>query len=135
VLRSFLVTVAVISMLSAAGCAPDSNASPTPDASNIGFVMYTRGDAPGTLKARWMYTTAYSGPGLATGGPTAGFAGQYHIRYFLESGEFSDEYDLVIQKSGNLYDVSWLADGKVKAVGVGMEVENGLAVGWHKVAD
>ena len=34
-------------------------------------------------------------------------------------------------KSGAL----WITDGKVSAVGVGMEVENGLAVGWRRVAD
>ena len=66
---------------------------------NIGFVLYTKSHAPGTLKARWSYANAYSGPGVATGGPTTGgFAGRYHVRYFLENGQFSDEYDLDIKK-------------------------------------
>jgi len=130
-----LVKTSLIGLLFASGCGSVSKGSSTEDASNIGFVLYTMGDSAGTLNARWMYTTAYSGPGVATGGPAEGFAGQYHIRYFYENGEFSDEYDLVIQKTGNLYDVSWLVDGKVRAVGVGMEVDKGLAVGWHKVAD
>ena len=52
-----------------------------------------------------------------------------------DSGEFSDEYDLVIEKTGDVYKVSWITNGKVQAVGVGMEVENGLAVGWRRVAD
>jgi hypothetical protein len=103
------------------------------DGLNVGFVLYTRGDVPGTLDARWTYENAYSGPGIATGGPEDGFAGQYHVRYFLESGEFSDEYDLVIEKAGNFYNVSWIADGQVSAVGVGMEVDNHLAVGWRRV--
>jgi hypothetical protein len=33
------------------------------------------------------------------------------------------------------YKVSWLTDGKLSAVGVGMEVENSLAVGWRRMAD
>lgn len=105
------------------------------DASNIGFVLYTRSHAPGTLNARWMYEDKYRGPGIATGGPREGFAGRYHVRYFYENGEFSDEYDLIIEKAEDIYKVSWVSNGKVSAVGVGMEVESGLAVGWRKVAN
>ena len=103
--------------------------------SNIGFVLYTQSYAPGTLNARWMYGNKYSGPGIATGGPKEGFAGKYHVRYFYDSGEFSDEYDLVIEKTKDVYKASWITKGKVAAVGVGMEVENGLAIGWRRVAD
>jgi hypothetical protein len=110
-------------------------ASEAPGASNIGFVIYTRSYAPGTLNARWMYTSKYRGAGIATGGPREGFAGSYHVRYFYDSGEFSDEYDLVIEKVGDVYNASWITNGKVSAVGVGMEVANGLAVGWRRVAD
>ena len=104
---------------------------------NIGFVLYTKGDAPGTLNARWTYANAYSGPGVATGGPKEGLVGHYHVRYFYENGKFSDEYDLVIEKekTGDLYNASWITNGKVSASGVGMEVENGLALGWRRVAD
>jgi hypothetical protein len=92
------------------------------------------------LDARWSYANAYSGRGVATGGPTSGgFAGRYHVRYYLETGEFSDEYDLDIQKhpGGDFYDVSWISNGVVSAKGVGMDVGNGsaLAVGWRRVAD
>ena len=103
---------------------------------NIGFVLYTKSNTPGTLFARWNYGNVYSGPGIATGGPKeSDYAGTYHVRYFYENGDFSDEYDLVIEKTGNFYDVSWLINGKVAAKGVGMEVENGLAVGWRRVND
>ena len=111
-------------------------ADPEPqDVSNIGFVLYTKSHAPGTLNARWMYGNNYRGPGIATGGPKEGFAGRYHVRYFYDSGEFSDEYDLVIEKTGDAYEVSWITGGKISAVGVGMEVEGGLAVGWRRVGD
>ena len=108
-------------------------ASQASDASNIGFVLYTKSRAPGTLNARWIYGDKYRGPGMATGGPREGFVGKYHVRYFYDSGEFSDEYDMVIEITGDVYKVSWITNGKVSAVGVGMEVESGLAVGWHRV--
>ena len=105
------------------------------DTLNIGFVLYTKGTAPGTLKARWNYANVWSGPGIATGGPKEGFPGHYHVRYFYENGDFSDEYDLVIEKTGDFYSVSWITNGKVKARGIGMEVEHSLAVGWRQVTD
>ena len=106
------------------------------DTLNIGFVLYTKSNTPGTLFARWNYANIWSGPGIATGGPKdGGFAGNYHVRYFYENGDFSDEYDLTIEKTGGFYSVSWIVKGIVLAKGVGMEVENGLAVGWRRVKD
>ncbi len=106
------------------------------DTLNIGFVLYTKSNTPGTLFARWNYANIWSGPGIATGGPKeSGFAGNYHVRYFYENGDFSDEYDLTIEKTENFYSVSWIVKGKVLAKGVGMEVENSLAVGWRRVKD
>lgn len=103
---------------------------------NIGFVLYTKSNTPGTLFARWNYGNAYSGPGIATGGPKEnGYVGNYHVRYFYENGDFSDEFDLLIEKTGDFYEVSWMIKGKVAAKGVGMEVENGLAVGWRRISD
>jgi hypothetical protein len=134
-LRSFFISTLLTGLLLALGLAPTTFAEEAPDTTNIGFVLYTKFYAPGTLNARWMFTDKYRGPGIATGGPIEGYAGQYHVRYFYDSGEFSDEYDLIIEKTGDAYKVSWLVDGKVRAIGVGMEVENGLAVGWRRVAD
>jgi len=133
--RSFFITVSLTGWLLALGLVPTAVAEEAPDTSNIGFVLYTKSYAPGTLNARWMFTDKYSGPGIATGGPIEGFAGEYHVRYFYDSGEFSDEYDLIIEKTGDTYKVFWMIDGKVSAIGVGMEVDNGLAVGWRRVAD
>ena len=61
--------------------------------------------------------------------------GKYHVRYFYESGEFSDEYDLIIEKIGDVYKASWITKGKLSAVGVGMVIENELSVGWRRVDD
>ena len=133
-MRRAIFTAAILTgVLAAAGRAHSPAPSTVQRPLNIGFVLYTKGDAPGTLKARWRYTTEYSGTGVATGGPAEGFAGHYHVRYFDEHGKFSDEYDLVIEKTGNFYDVSWITNGKVSARGVGMMVKNGLAVGWRRV--
>ena len=133
--RSVLTTVALTVLLLAPAVAAVPVAAKEPAAANIGFVLYSKTHSPGTLVARWMYTDAYRGPGLATGGPKEGFAGHYHVRYFYDDGKFSDEYDLAIEKTGDCYAVTWTSEGKVQAVGVGMEVEKGLAVGWRRVAD
>lgn len=105
------------------------------EATNIGFAVYKKGGEPGTLDARWTYENRWSGPGLATGGPEHGFAGEYHIRYYLDSGEFSDEYDLRIERTGDVYELQWLTGNEVSAIGVGMEVGDRLAVGWRRLTD
>ena len=133
--KLLVIMASLAGLLLASGGTRVASVSETSDAANIGFVLYTRSYAPGTLNARWIYAGKYSGPGIATGGPKEGFAGRYHVRYFYDSGEFSDEYDLVIEKTGDIYNVSWITNNKVSAVGVGMEVESGLAVGWRRVVD
>lgn len=113
-----------------------SNTAPvTRDTFNIGFALYTKGAKAGTLNAIWNYANVYSGKGKATGVTKDGFAGKYHIKYYYENGEFSDEYDLVIEKTGKSYNLSWITNGKVSARGVGMEVDNHLAAGWRRVTD
>ncbi|MFN0277639.1 MAG: hypothetical protein ACKVRN_03450 [Pyrinomonadaceae bacterium] len=134
-LRSLVIIALLAGSLLALGGTRVANVSEASETNNIGFVLYTKSYAPGTLNARWMYAGKYGGPGIATGGPKEGFAGRYHVRYFYDDGKFSDEYDLVIEKTQDTYKVSWITAGKVSAVGVGMEVEDGLAVGWRKVAD
>jgi len=133
--RAFFITTFVTCTMLISQPASTAAASNAADEPNIGFVLYTKSYAPGTLNARWLYANSYSGSGIATGGPREGFAGHYHVRYFYDSGEFSDEYDLVIEKTKDSYKASWITKGKVAAIGVGMEVENGLAVGWRRAAD
>jgi len=129
------MTALLIGAVLASGAGSVDVTAQEPAAPNIGFVLYTKSPAPGTLNARWMWANKYKGPGIATGGPKEGFAGRYHVRYFYDSGEFSDEYELIIEKNGDTYSVSWIADGKLSAVGVGMEVDGGLAVGWRRIND
>lgn len=129
----FVVSAAFASWTAALPMSAAARAE-APSAANVGFVLYSKTANPGTLIARWTYDNRYFGPGLATGGPVDGFAGNYHVRYFNENGEFSDEYDLQVAKNGSFYDVTWRVGGVVKARGVGMLVDNGtaLAVGWHR---
>ncbi|TCO78192.1 hypothetical protein [Chromatocurvus halotolerans] len=115
-------------------CAMAAEAAPESAITNIGFVLYTKSHAPGTLNARWMYSTQYRGSGIATGGPVEGFEGDYHVRYFYEDGTFSDEYELNIEQVGTIYHVDWFVDGERQATGVGMETTDGLAVGWRRLA-
>ena len=112
-----------------------STASATRDTFNIGYAVYTKGTRSGTLNAIWNYANVWSGTGKATGVSKVGFVGNYHIKYYYENGEFSDEYDLVIEKAGKFYNLSWIVDGKVAARGVGTVVDNRLMVGWRRVAD
>ncbi len=134
-LRPALFAALLACAVFTAHSASTAMATNSADVPNIGFVLYTKSFSPGTLNARWMYGGSYSGPGIATGGPKEGFAGKYHVRYFFDSGVFSDEYDLVIERTGDSYKGTWITKGKVAAIGIGMEVENGLAIGWRKVGD
>lgn len=134
-LRSLLVAVLLVCATFVSGVAVAADASEAAAESNIGFAMYSKSPSPGTLNAVWMYGTKYRGSGIATGGPKEGYAGKYHVRYFYESGEFSDEYDLILEKFEGGFKASWITKGKLSAVGVGMVVENALAVGWRRVGD
>jgi hypothetical protein len=125
-IQPFLSAMSLAGMFLVLGLTPTAIAEEKPDITNIGFVLYTKSYASGTLNARWMSTDKHRGPGIATGGPAEGYAGKYHVRYFYESGEFSDEYDLIIEKTEDVYRAFWLVDGETRAIGVGMEVENGL---------
>jgi len=98
--RSLLVAASLTVLVLALGGGSIVLASESQPALNIGFVLYSKGNVPGTLNARWTYQNIYSGKGLATGGPKEGFAGHYHVRYYDEQGKFSDEYDLVLEKAG-----------------------------------
>lgn len=133
--RPFSIILCLTGVLLALGVAPTAVGEEHPEITNVGFVLYTKSHAPGTLNARWMFTDKYKGPGIAIGGPADGYAGKYHVRYFYDSGEFSDEYDLIIEKTDDVYKAYWLVEGETLAIGVGMEVENGLAIGWRRVAN
>jgi hypothetical protein len=131
----FLMLALAFAILPYHANSQSNTVSVTRDTFNIGYGIYSKGVTPGTLNAIWNYANVWSGKGKATGVSKNGFAGNYHIKYYYENGEFSDEYDLVIEKVGKFYNLSWLVDGKVIARGVGTVVDNRLVAGWRRVAD
>jgi hypothetical protein len=75
-IKTLFIAASMTSVLLAYGGASVAMAAEAQHALNIGFVLYTKGDAPGTLNARWTYQNIYSGKGVATGGPKEGYAGR-----------------------------------------------------------
>jgi hypothetical protein len=61
-LRSFFVTVSLTGLLLASG-GTQAVASEATAASNIGFVLYTKSHAPGTLNARGYTQASTAGQG------------------------------------------------------------------------
>lgn len=100
---------------------------------NIGYVLYKKGKEPGTLDAVWLHRETGNGTGKATGGPVDGFAGRYRMLYFDDKGNVNADRDLDIQKKGDYYELAWIDNGEITAVGIGMEVVEGLAAGWRDV--
>ncbi len=102
---------------------------------NIGFVLYKKNDKTGEMSAKWCHSDYGNGTGIATGGPVDRFEGHYHIRYFDDSGNVQTDRELEIEKNGDNYKVSWFNNGKISAIGIGMENSEGLSVGYRDVAD
>ncbi|VVS91447.1 hypothetical protein [Desulfoluna spongiiphila] len=99
--------------------------------SGVGIVHYTKNDEPGTLVAEWCHSEYGNGTGVATGGPAKGFEGHYRIIYYDDQGNLQAERELDIKKSGAQYQVSWLNNGDVSAIGIGIETSVGLSVGYR----
>jgi len=138
--QPFLTIQLLLLSLGAAIFPYHANSQSTPalatrDTLNVGYGIYTKGATSGTLNAIWNFANVWSGKGTATGVSKDGFAGNYHIKYYYENGEFSDEYDLVIEKAGKFYNLSWIVDGNISARGVGTVVDNRLMAAWRRVSD
>lgn len=102
---------------------------------DIGVVIYTKGEEPGTLMARWHHKRYGSGTGKASGGPTEGFPGTYKIVYFDTNDKHLSEYDLRIDKQNDHFDLTWLSNGLVESSGIGMTTTAGLIAGWHSSSE
>ena len=102
---------------------------------DIGVVIYSKGEEPGSLTAKWHHKQRGSGTGKATGGPPEGFPGTYKIVYFDQNGRQLSEWDLYIEQQGDYFDLAWLSNGVVKVRGIGMTALGGLAAGWHSATE
>jgi hypothetical protein len=98
-------------------------------------VAYYRIKAVNEIDAIW-YTSRQDkreiGTGIAKGDTSKGFPGNYKITYFNPDGSESGTYDLKIDKTGSIYDLSYHKDGELFFVGVGIETSDGMAAGWRK---
>ncbi len=100
---------------------------------NVGVVVYTRGESNGTLDAMWKHSTNGSGTGRLTGGPSGEFAGSYRAIYFDDHGKEKFSLDLNVQNKGDHYDLIWSMKGETEAIGIGTVVNGNLVVGYSFV--
>ncbi len=101
------------------------------DISVVHYRINSTGDA---IDAIW-YTTRLgnkkTGTGIAKGDFLNGFPGNYVINYFYPDGSEAGTFDLKIEKTGSIYDLSWSKDGEMVDIGVGIETSDGLAASWR----
>ncbi|MEM7343251.1 MAG: hypothetical protein AAF485_03340 [Chloroflexota bacterium] len=103
---------------------------------DIGIVYYQIRPTGNVIDATWYSTrsdTKEAGHGIAKGDTTNGFEGHYTITYFYPDGRESATFDLIIEKQGVIYELSYNQDGKRLLMGVGLETPNGLAAGYRKI--
>ncbi len=100
---------------------------------NIGCVIYTKGEEPGSLNAKWCHSIMGSGIGKATGGPVESIEGKYHIVYYDDNGNEIADRELYIEKKSNYYKMTWYNKGEITASGIGMQVEKSLVAGWYDI--
>ncbi len=103
---------------------------------DIGVVHYRILPGGGGLEARY-YTTRLAekayGTGHARGDTANGFPGDYEITYYYPDGSVSAELDLKIERSGDVFEFSYLKDGSLLLFGVGLETDDGLVGGYRRV--
>lgn len=103
---------------------------------DIGIVQYSKSNVPGTLDAEWYYwkdsRTKVSGTGTAQGKSTSGFAGDFHVRYFDDTGIETADFHLEIRETGNCFYLRWLKNGHEEYFGTGIELSGKLIAGWRK---
>ena len=102
---------------------------------NVGFVIYTLGDQPGTLNAIWGHQINGGGTGYAVGGEGPGYVGTYHITYFDWEGRKLVENTLEIISETENYDLTWYKDGAIVTRGIGRETSVGLIAGIRFLPD
>ena len=102
---------------------------------NIGYVIYTLGQEPGTLDAIWAHQIKGGGTGKATGGTSADYPGHYQIRYLFDDGSLFAEVDLDIERRGDRYDLTWSKGGRLRSREIGHATAAGLIAGWRNVVD
>jgi len=100
---------------------------------NVGVVVYTRGESNCTFDAKWSHSTNGTGTGRLTGGHSGEFVGSYGAIYFDDHGKEKFSLDLNVQKKGDYYDLIWSMKGETVAIGNGTVVNGNLVAGYSFV--
>ncbi len=103
---------------------------------HIGVVHYRIRSTGNAFDAVWHTTsssTKETGTGIAEGDTSNGFPGKYIITYFGSDGSEVGNFELTIEKTGPIYNLSWNKDGEQLYAGVGIDTAEGMAAGFRKV--
>ncbi|SDD85497.1 hypothetical protein [Kordiimonas lacus] len=102
--------------------------------SDYGICIYRPSSEPGTLEATWFEAGLPQDKpcrGLAVGGPSEGLAGSYQVTYFGPDGAEAACFDLDIKRTDHTFSLTWKKDGKVACTGVGLPLDDGLALAYR----
>ena len=97
---------------------------------NVGVVVYTPGESPGTYDTQWSHSTNGSGTGRLTGGPVSGVEGIYKALYFDEQGKEKFSLELTVRNEDDHYALNWTLDGETISTGLGKLVGDSLVAGY-----
>jgi hypothetical protein len=103
---------------------------------DIGVVYYRIRTSGNVIDAIWHSTRLGRkevGRGIANGDTSNGFPGDYVVTCYYPDGSEAGTFDLKIEKTGPVYDLSYRVKGELLFVGVGIEASDGLAAGYRKV--
>ncbi len=102
---------------------------------DIGVGYYSINTTDNVIDAIW-YTSRMekkeAGTGIAKGDTSNGFPGNYIVTYFDPDGSESGTFDLQINKSGPVYDLSYSKNDELVFIGVGIETPDGMAIGYRQ---
>jgi len=102
---------------------------------NVGLVIYTPGDQPGTLDAVWRHQINGSGTGRAIGGEGPRYAGTYEFTYYDGKGRKLVVNTLEITSEGDAFDLTLYKDGAIVTRGIGQLTSAGLIAGIRFLPD
>ena len=105
---------------------------------NIGCVIYTETDTG--ITAEWVFSkndkiTRGTGIGkrITELNLKNRFEGEYEIIYTEINGIKSKKLKLIISSELGYYKLKWSYIGKTKFIGIGIENDNKLSVGWNQI--
>ena len=101
---------------------------------DIGLVKFILNDEKTSITSEWVYTindNTYTGTGIVEGEITNDYCGKFKVTYFNADGKIIHEYELVITKNEDYYNLEWWQKGKVVYIGIGMLNNNILYAGWR----